>query len=156
MCFACRRFQFQAVESPVKGPQEVSVGKDLSLPVNAHYVEVTGKWSGTDNCMNLYHAHPIKCIFWQNHSSSFSDTLPPNTPIILHLNVMQTNLLTISSHWWTATATCVPKGLVNTSTSPGTALSGLQTRHTHIHMWLFLKHRTTTEYIQLFSKLTLT
>ncbi len=34
--------------------------------------------------------------------------------------------LTISSHWCTATATCVPSGLVNTNTSPGTALSGLE------------------------------
>lgn len=39
--------------------------------------------------------------------------------------------LTISSHWWTATATCVPSGLVNTNTSPGTALSGLR----HIRPW---------------------
>lgn len=34
--------------------------------------------------------------------------------------------LTISNHWCTATATCVPRGLVNTNTSPGTALSGLR------------------------------
>ena len=36
--------------------------------------------------------------------------------------------LTISSHWCTATATCVPRGFVSTSTSPGTALSGLEKR----------------------------
>lgn len=46
--------------------------------------------------------------------------------------------LTISSHWWTATATCVPSGLVNTSTSPGTALSGLKTpnRESSVFFWL--------------------
>ena len=33
--------------------------------------------------------------------------------------------LTLSSHWCAVTATCVPSGLVSTSTSPGTALSGL-------------------------------
>ena len=52
--------------------------------------------------------------------------------------------LTISSHWCTATATCVPSGLVNTNTSPGTALSGLVTVKHHqgllhynkiIHFW---------------------
>lgn len=36
--------------------------------------------------------------------------------------------LTMSSHWCTATATCVPRGFVSTSTSPGTALSGLKKR----------------------------
>lgn len=38
--------------------------------------------------------------------------------------------LTISNHWCTATATCVPSGLVNTNTSPGTALSGLKKKQT--------------------------
>lgn len=33
---------------------------------------------------------------------------------------------TISNHWCTATATCVPSGFVKTNTSPGTALSGLE------------------------------
>lgn len=37
----------------------------------------------------------------------------------------QTPQLTLSSHWCALTATCVPKGLVSTRTSPGTALSGL-------------------------------
>lgn len=47
--------------------------------------------------------------------------------------------LTISSHWCTATATCVPSGLVNTNTSPGTALSGLKNvRHSIVK--LVLRH----------------
>lgn len=45
--------------------------------------------------------------------------------------------LTISSHWWTATATCVPSGLVNTSTSPGTALSGLKTTNRESSVFIF-------------------
>lgn len=39
---------------------------------------------------------------------------------------IQLERLTMSSHWCTATATWVPNGLVNTNTSPGTALSGLK------------------------------
>lgn len=51
--------------------------------------------------------------------------------------------LTCSSHWWAFTATCVPRGLVRTRTSPGTAPSGLNTdtqtvqttaRHSR-HLW---------------------
>lgn len=44
--------------------------------------------------------------------------------------------LTWSSHWWAFTATCVPRGLVNTKTSPGTAPSGLEKpQNTHIRFF---------------------
>lgn len=37
-----------------------------------------------------------------------------------------------SSHWYAFTATCVPRGLVSTNTSPTTALSGLPIRKSKI------------------------
>ncbi len=42
-----------------------------------------------------------------------------------NMKLQMSKTLTMSNHWCTATATCVPRGLVRTSTSPGTALSGL-------------------------------
>lgn len=52
----------------------------------------------------------------------------PENPVQLPSPLAQAGALTISSHWCTATATCVPRGFVSTSTSPGTALSGLKKR----------------------------
>lgn len=49
----------------------------------------------------------------------------------------------MSNHWCTATATCVPSGLVNTKTSPGTALSGLKKGQVSI-MVLPLTRKNTT------------
>lgn len=54
-------------------------------------------------------------------------------------HLRHTAVLTISSHWCAFTATWVPRGLVRTNTSPGTALSGL---HTYTHKWAFTKSVT--------------